>query len=175
MKTTTKNTHLSHRSRFFENLYQHHFIYEVARSLVSRSPSDFVSVLNAEVDDDGIDLILKTTTVTRYVQLKTISKRNSGGNYQIKETLSKLNGGCIVWICYSPSDSYTPFCYHFMGHHGNESFFDLSGYPEALKRGVDDTGVREPRVGYRNIRLKDANNRSLTMVQLADCLFPQQA
>ena len=169
----TKNSHLSIRSKFFENLYQHHFIYEVAKHLVNRDPMEYLTILKAEVDDDGIDLILKTAKVTRHIQLKTLGKRNTGGKYQIKETLSKLPGGCVIWICYDPEDIYNPFCYHFLGKRGNGRFVDLSQYPQALKRAKDKEGNPIDRTGYRNIRLQDTQNRSWKLEKLVDHMFPK--
>ncbi len=146
---------------------RHRFIYDVSRLLLLRPEPEQVTVLRSEVDDSGIDLVMTLGTVTRQIQMKTLSKATTPNPYSIAESLSGIIGGCVIWICYDRA-TLKPTHYHLMGGRGNAPMRDLTLFPGATKR---KSGRKVPRAGYRNIRIKDADFRKVDLPALASILF----
>jgi len=68
--------------------------------LLAGEQPELVSVLKAEVDDAGVDLVMMFHSITRHIQMKTLAKRTTNNAYAIAESLSDLPGGCVLWMCY---------------------------------------------------------------------------
>jgi hypothetical protein len=159
---------IARNSSYIENLMRHRFIFDISQQMLLRSKEPaVVTVLSAEVDNAGVDLVLSFRQVTRQIQMKTLAKRTTSNPYAVAESLSDLPGGCVVWMCYDPKN-FTPTVYHFMGGKGNERMNDLRTFPEASKS--KRTG-KVPRLGYRSIRLRDATYRGLSLQHLVNLLF----
>lgn len=161
---------VAENSAYIENLMRHRFIYDVSRLLLLRQEPALVTVLRAEVDDAGVDLIMTFRDITRQIQMKTLSRATTPNPYAVAESLRDLPGGCVLWICYK-RESLTPIGYHLMGARGNGQMQDLRQFPLATKR---KRGEKVPRAGYRNIKIRDANFRSLNLSQLVSVLFDIQ-
>ena len=117
-------------SAYFENLMRHRFVYDVSRLLLLRQEPEFATVLRAEVDDAGVDLVLSFRNIARQIQMKTLAKETTGNPYAVAESLSSIVGGCVVWMCYE-RETMKPTMYHLMGGRGNALMQDLRQYPQA--------------------------------------------
>lgn len=146
---------------------RHRFIYDVSRLLLLREEPELVTVLRAEVDDAGIDLVMTFRMITRQIQMKTLAKHTTNNPYSVAESLSGVIGGCVVWACYD-RETLEPTQYHLMGGRGNTPMDDLLRFPQATKR---KNGVKVPREGYRSIRIRDAGFQSQSLEQLIHILF----
>ena len=130
-----------------------------------------VTVLRSEVDDAGVDLVMTLGSVTRQIQMKTLAKMTTNNPYSVAESLGGLIGGCVVWICYD-RETFEPTRYHLMGGRGNTPMCDLTAFPQATKKKNGKKVVRE---GYRSIRIRDAEFRSLGLEELTAVLFDPNA
>jgi hypothetical protein len=163
---------LAHHSIYVENVMRHCFLYEVTRVLVTREEPLMVTILNAEVDNEGVDIVLTLGSITRHIQMKTMAKKDKGRTvartgYNIAEVLGTLPGGCVLWLVYD-RETMRPECYHLMGGKGNETMDSLSKAPVGRKR---RKGVRVERAGYRQVKMSDAEHKGLTVDRLVDVLF----
>jgi hypothetical protein len=160
--------YLAAHSLTIENLLRHGFLFELCRELLLRQVPRRVTILNAEVDDSGVDLVLTCGKVTRHIQMKTLNKTHAPNPYAIARALFDLRGGCVIWTCYDIADL-RPTQYHFLGNSGNEVLGDAGQFPKFLKR---KAGMKVPREGYVGVRTRDANHKNLGIQDLADLLFP---
>jgi hypothetical protein len=158
---------VAEHSAYIENLMRHCFIFDVSRLLLLRQEPEMVTVLRSEVDDAGVDLVMTFETVTRQIQMKTLSKATTPNPYSVAESLSGIIGGCVVWTCYD-RETLKPTHYHLMGGRGNAPMRDLAQFPRATKK---KNGVKVPREGYRSIKIRDAEFQNLSMEQLVSILF----
>ena len=158
---------LAANSSYIENLMRHRFVYDVSRLLLLRKEPELVTVLRSEVDDAGVDLVMTFRHITRQIQMKTLAKATTNNPYSVAESLSGIPGGCVVWMCYNREDLH-PTGYHLMGGRGNWPMQDLRPFPQATKK---KNGVKVARPGYRNIKIKEANFRSVSLEQLVETLF----
>jgi len=65
----------THHSTYVEKLFTHRFLYDISRCLAVRPTPLLLTTLRSEIDDSGIDLVLKLSAVTCFVQLKTRVKK----------------------------------------------------------------------------------------------------
>ena len=158
---------VAENSAYFENLMRHRFVYDVSRLLLLRQEPELATVLRAEVDDAGVDLVLSFRNIARQIQMKTLAKETTGNPYAVAESLSSIVGGCVVWMCYE-RETMKPTMYHLMGGRGNALMQDLRQYPQATKN--KKTG-KVPRAGYRSIKIRDADHRRLSLEQLVGILL----
>ena len=161
---------LAQNSTYIENLMRHRFTYDVSRLLLLRQEPELVTVLKAEVDDAGVDLVLTYRKITRQIQMKTLAKKMTNNPYSVAESLGGLAGGCVLWVCYD-RDTLKPTGYHLMGARGDAPMQELHQFPQATKK---KNGKKVPRAGYRNIKIKDADFRTLTLSELVSILFDIQ-
>ena len=161
------STFLAERSLYIENTLRHAFVYDLCRHLLLLDPPRMVTVLNAEVDDSGVDLILTVGGVTRPVQMKTVSRSDKPTPYNISERLFALRGGCVIWTLYDPVTMVING-YHFFGNGPLEPM----GNPEVFKQSTKGSKDRKKdRPGYRKVRIGHAQGRNLTISALAEILF----
>jgi hypothetical protein len=162
------STYLAENSSYMENVLRHRFLFDVSRFLLLRNPPLQVSISRSEVDDSGVDLVLTVGAVTRHIQMKTVATTDRPNEYAIKESLSLLPGGCVIWMCYD-RESLQKVVYHLMGGCGNELMPALTTRDQAMKKKKDGTKV--PRLGYRAVRMKHASHRNLSLETLVPLLF----
>jgi hypothetical protein len=158
---------LAANSLYIENTLRHAFLFALARHLLLLDPPRKLAILNAEVDDSGVDLVLALGGVTRHVQMKTRNRSHAPNAYAIAESLFDLPGGCVVWMNYDAA-TMEPTGYHFLGRGGNEAMGDAGDYPPSYRK---KDGIKIPRLGYRDVKSRQATRKDLTIGKLADALF----
>ena len=148
---------LQNHSRFFENLLEHRFLYDLGRELVLREPPQLLGILKAEVDMEGIDLTLTCGGMIRNIQMKTRSKAPAPTSYNISDAVWKATDACILWMIYDPN-TLEPIDYYLLGC----PLPSLSGFRISPKR-----------VGYRKLWTRNANHKKCSIQQIAEVLFPE--
>jgi hypothetical protein len=142
-------------SRFFENLLEHRFLFDLGRHLVLAEQPQFLNVLKYEIDSFGIDLVLSVADRSVQAQMKTRSRALTNNPYQLSEGLWRLPNACVIWILYSQSNL-EPLSYYLLG-------FPMPSI-EHFKQ--------SKRQGYVVARMRQANYPKLSLAQLAGILFP---
>jgi hypothetical protein len=146
---------IAENSRFFENLLEHRFIYDLGRHLVLQEPPRLLNVMRSEVDAFGFDLALSVKDITRYVQMKTRSGKDPTNPYAISDALWSLPEACVIWLRYNQV-TIEPVSYHMLG----DPLPDLDKFRCSKKRR-----------GFRSVRMSQANHRNLDLPALAELLF----
>jgi hypothetical protein len=142
-------------SRLIENVIEHGFIYDISCELLRRNPPQAVDILRAEVDRNGVDLVLSSAFVTHQVQMKARSNKPASAPYAISDSIWGSPGGCVIWIIYDAA-SMKPLDYYLLG----------CPLPSI------DTFRDSDRAGFRKAWTRNANHKRLTLSQLAGILFP---
>jgi hypothetical protein len=146
---------IARHSRFFENLLEHRFLFDIGRHLVLDTEPRLLNVLKSEVDAYGFDFVLSVSDRSVHVQMKTRSGGPPPTPYDLSETLWSLPNACAIWMLYDPA-TLNPTNYFMLGSPmPDKEDFALSG-----------------RVGYRSVRMQHANHRRLGLNEVADILFP---
>lgn len=78
-----------------ESILEHTFLGSLGRELWRRGQYS-VEVLRAEVDRAGYDVVISVGDLTRYIQLKSLSKGATTREWSISNLLTKKTGGCVV-------------------------------------------------------------------------------
>jgi hypothetical protein len=115
-------------------------------------------VLKYEVDAFGCDMVLSISNRSIHVQMKTRSGAPSASPYKLSEALWSLPRACAVWMLYDASNL-EPLSYFVLG------------FPMPA---IEGFGL-SARSGYRIVRMRQANHRRLTLIELAELLFPAAA
>ena len=147
--------YIAQNSRFFENLLEHRFAFDLARQLVLDEKPRLLNIMRSEVDAFGVDLVLSVADVSRHVQMKTRSGSPPANAYSISEALWSISGGCDVWMRYDPT-SLEPTSYNLFGL----PMPSIGGYPKS------------DRAGFRMVKMQQANHRNLSIAALAKMMFP---
>lgn len=158
---------LAGNSLYVESVLKHAFLYDLARVLLLEETPRKVTVLNAEVDDAGVDMVLTCGSITRHVQMKTLNKKRAPNPYAISASLFQLPGGCVIWTCYDPK-TMLPSFYHVLCGQGNGNIPGADRFPPASRK---RNGERVDRDGYLAVKTSDANHHCLTIEELAITLF----
>ncbi len=158
---------LAENSIYIENTFRHAFLFDVCQYLSLKEPPIKVTILNAEVDDSGIELVLNVGEVIRQIQMKTLNKRDAPNPYNIADSVFSIAGGCVIWMCYNHLDM-RPTRYHLLGGPQNNCMRNASNFPIGKKQ---VKGKKVDRAGYRHVKTKEANQRDLTLAKLMDLLF----
>lgn len=146
---------ISQNSRFFENLLEYRFLFDLRRHLVLAEVPQILNVLKSEVDAFGFDLVLAVADHSIHVQMKTRSGVPSNSPYELSEALWNLSSACAIWMLYDPV-ALEPSSYYVLG------------FPMPAIEGF----VAAERHGYRKVWMRQANHRRLTLPELANLLFP---
>ena len=146
---------------------RHRFVFDVSRFFLLLPVPETITVLEAEVDNAGVDLVLVRKNVARHIQMKTLSKNSTGNPYAVAEALDQIDGGCVIWMCYDRK-SLKPTAYHFMGNRGPARMESLKAFDKCYKK---KGGVRVERKGYRTVKIRDAKYQKLALNQLVSILF----
>lgn len=142
-------------SRFFENLLEHRFIFDLMRHLVLNPEPQLVNVLKSEVDAFGFDLVLSVAGRSTHVQMKTRSGLPTRNPYEISEALWSLPNACAIWVLYDIA-TLDPSCYYILG-------FPMPPMESFL---------RSNRTGFRKVKIQHANHPCLSLPEVAALLFP---
>lgn len=148
---------LQHHSRFFENLLEHRFLFDLGRELVLRNPPQLLGILKAQVDMDGVDLTLTCAGTIRNIQMKTRSNAPAATSYNISDLVWSSADGCILWMIYD-SKTLDPLSYYLLGC----PLPPLSSFR-----------VSPQKKGYRKLWTRNANHGNISLKQLAGALFPE--
>ena len=146
---------IAQNSRFFENILEHRFAFDLARQLVLEESPRLLNIMRSEVDAFGVDLVLSVADVSRHVQMKTRSGSPPANAYSISEALWSISGGCVVWMRYDPV-SLEPTNYNLFG----------------LPIPTMDKFQKSDRKGFRMVKMQQATHRNLSIAALAKVLFP---
>ena len=145
-------------SRFFENLLEHRFLFDLRRHLVLNSTPRLVNVLKSEVDAYGFDLVLSVADRSLHVQMKTRSGSPPPNAYELSEALWVLPNACAIWMLYDPS-KLEPTSYYLIG----------------LPMPSMESFRQAERAGFRKVKMQQANHPRLSLENLAALLFPSDA
>lgn len=149
---------IAQNSRFFENLLEHRFLFDLRRHLVLRPEPLLLNVLKSEVDAFGFDLVLSVSERTYHVQMKTRSGAPPSNSYDLAESLWRLPNACAIWMLYD-STTIEPTTYYLLGN----------PWPP-----LEDF-VASDRSGFRKVKMQRANHPRLSLQQLANVMFPEKA
>ncbi len=94
---TSHYVHSSYR----EKLIEHLFVGELLKELWCGKPQRLVECLRSEVDFGGYDIALRCGETMRFVQLKASRSSAAAASQKVNVALSKLHGGCVVWIWFN--------------------------------------------------------------------------
>jgi hypothetical protein len=146
---------IARNSRFFENLLEQRVLFDLRRHFATSSPPRLLNVLKSEVDAFGFDLVLSISDRAVHVQMKTRSGLPPSNRYDLSDALWSLPTACAVWTLYDAA-TLEPSSYYVLGF----PMPDLH------------TFSRGSRIGYRGVKMQQANHRRLRLQQLAQLLFP---
>ena len=149
---------ISSNSRFFENLLEHCFLFDLGRHLVLAEEPRLLNVLKSEVDAYGFDFVLSVAYRSLHVQMKTRSGSPPSNQYKLSEALWKLPNACAIWMLYEQA-TLEPSSYFVLGF----PMPPIAGFMASSKS------------GYRSVRMRQANHHRLSLGELAELLFPRYA
>lgn len=143
-------------SRFFENLLEHRFLFDLRRHLVLADQPRLLNVLKSEVDAFGFDLVLAVAGRSVHVQMKTRSGLPPRNAYDLPESLWGYPDACAVWMLYDAA-VLEPISYYVLG------------FPMPP---VDRFPLSKKRAGFRGVKMQQANHQRLNLGEIAALLFP---
>ena len=146
---------LQNNSHVIENVLEHRFLYELSCDLLLRPIPVILDISRAEVDRQGIDLVVSAATTTYTLQLKARSNAPAPTSYDISESLLLAPGGCVLWMIYDPA-TLIPTFYYLLG----KPMLPLASFRAAK------------RPGYRRVWTRNAQHKGLTLAALSLLLFP---
>ena len=146
---------IAQNSRFFENLLEHRFLFDLRRHLVLREPPALVNVLKSEVDAFGFDLVLSVGDRSIHVQMKTRSGEPPPSSYELSEALWRLPSASAIWMLYD-AITLEPKSYYALG----------------MPMPAIDQFRPSDRAGFRRVKMQQANHPRLSLPALAALLFP---
>lgn len=149
---------ISQNSRFFENLLEHRFLFDLRRHLVLRKEPLLLNVLKSEVDAFGFDLVLSVGEHTYHIQMKTRSGVPPTNSYDLAESLWRLPNACAIWMLYD-ANTIEPTGYYVLGN----PLPPIDGFAASARR------------GFRKVKMQRANHVRLSLAQLAHVLFPESS
>ncbi len=110
-----------------ERLMEHEFLSELIQAALAEGRG-FPTVLRAETDTNGYDVVLGCGGVTRWVQLKASARMVRAQPLNIG--LTRQPSGCVVWLVYSVDDhGCISFHFGWLGNGPGEPMDDLPGAP----------------------------------------------
>ena len=149
-------------STFIENVLEHLFIHDVSRTILLRH-GVVLNIMRSEIDAFGFDLVLSSEKRTVYLQMKTRSNSITSSPYSVAEALWKRDNSFVVWMLYN-SSKLVPISYYCLDC--SAKYFDTF---EVSKKRKKEAGER---LGRRDVRIRDANHKSISLEELLDILFP---
>ncbi|HEX8980848.1 MAG TPA: hypothetical protein VF811_14160 [Parasulfuritortus sp.] len=165
---------LAERSSHIENILQHAFLFELGSHVWRQDPRERLTILKAEVDDAGYDLIVERDVMIRRIQLKQAHDGKTPKSFSFRVEFAMHPGACIVVIHYSMRDL-RPTSYSFFGQ-GLEEEMPYVG-PERVTYAPGRrtaSGEKVVRTKYRDAPFSQFK-QNLSMGELLDELFPTDA
>jgi hypothetical protein len=137
------------QSTAVERLMEHAFLSEILQAALAEGRG-FVTVLRAETDTSGYDLVLGCGGVTRWVQLKA-SARETGRSQPLNIGLTEQPSGCVVWLVYAVDGcDRISFRYRWLGGPPGERLEQLPGGPARHTR-ANAQGLKAVRPAIRKV------------------------
>jgi len=130
-------------SSYREMLLEHLFAGELMRH-VWLSGTKRLEILKPQVDGGGYDLVLETSSVIRYVQLKATFTGSTVRRFTVNTALATKPSGCVVCLLFD-QETLTLGPFFWFGGAPNEPLPDLSSYPVAKHTKGNAKGVKNPR------------------------------
>jgi hypothetical protein len=161
---------LPHYSGYLENALRHVFLAGLM-SCAWRKGMPPIQVSNAEVDDQGYDIVLAVGDIVRYIQLKGTISGGKRRAVDLNINLEKRIGGCCVWYFYD-LDSLEIKHFHYFGAGPFSKIPTLDSYKQAshTRRNID--GNKPLRKNTKNVA--KSNFRKLnTWDELLGVLFSE--
>jgi hypothetical protein len=157
----------SEHSHYFESYFTHVLLKDLMQALLLSDEPRRMTVLHAEVDSEGYDLVLACGPTLRYVQFKARGGSITAFKYSIKASMTQLPGACVLWLLYDPG-SLERTCYYLLAGEPGEILGDLLPTSVAHR---NKGGQKVDRSGYVNAQMRDANHVRLSPSALAEALF----
>ena len=101
MTTTTTDYQ---ESSFREKMLEYLFLTELLQEAWLKRGRTTIDVLRPDVDRAGYDLVLKSGSVTRPVQLKSSRLGATTNRQTVNVKLANEPGGCIIWLFFNEVD-----------------------------------------------------------------------
>ena len=149
MSTTAIYDPSADHSSLRESILEHTFLGSLGRELWRRGRYS-VEVLRAEVDRAGYDVVVSVDDLTRYIQLKSLSKGATTREWSISNLLTEKTGGCVV-VQSVERFSLDVEEYLFFGGSPTERLPDISQAKPAKRVTFDSQGVRPVRKNHRRV------------------------
>jgi len=149
------STFLQNNSKVIENVLEHGFISDISCELLRRKNPQILDVLRADVDRNGIDLVLSVDATTHHIQMKARVTKPLATSYDIADLIWSNSSGCVIWIIYDGS-TMKPISYYLLG----VPLAPLLSFPAST------------RSKHRKIWTRNANHKKLSLTELTDILFP---
>ncbi len=92
---------LTYHSSAREKAFEHVFLGQLCLELLERGVD--YSVLHAEVDKDGYDLVVEAGEVIRHIQLKVMIAGGARADVSVNTKLASKPSGCVVWLVWDPT------------------------------------------------------------------------
>ncbi|MBS1712130.1 MAG: hypothetical protein JSS71_10430 [Armatimonadetes bacterium] len=107
-------TWLSEHLLCFDRYFTQLLLPELMLKLLMTDHTPGLTVLKAEVNSEGCDLVLSCGPALQCIQVKTLGRRASPVNYAIKASSADLLEGCELCLCYD-NESFKRTHDHFFG------------------------------------------------------------
>ncbi|WP_145930656.1 hypothetical protein [Acidihalobacter prosperus] len=162
---------LAERSTHVENVLRHAFLAELASHVWMEDPRERLTILTAEVDDSGCDLIIERDVMVRRIQLKQAHDEKKPRKFSVRVEFAMYPGACIVVVHHSLRDI-KPTSYSFYGQGLDQEMPYIEAHRTTVSAGRRTaSGERIPRLRYRDA-LFSKFKQNLSMAQLMIELFP---
>jgi len=156
------------KSSFREKLVEHLFIGELLK-LSWASGKCSIEIAKPEVDNQGYDLIIEESSITRHIQLKAAHLSATTASQKIHQALSEKPSGCVVWIYFNEQTSQLgPFL--FFGGSAGEPLPNISGFSVARHTKANAQGIKNERPQIRVVN-KGQFTRFENIEQIYEVLF----
>lgn len=152
-----------------EAALRHAFLADLYSCVWEIDPSLPLQVYQADTDDMGFDLVLSLGDTIRHVQLKGSFVGSTTRSVKIRDSLTRLKGGCVVWCLYNASNLRIQQ-YRFLGYASDREQLDLSLFKQAKQTRGNRLGIKKFRPGMRDIP-KSTFHDHLRIVDLAYVMF----
>lgn len=157
---------VSEHSHYVEAVLRHSFLGELSY-LWKEYPGEEVQIFDAEVDNQGFDIVLIFRGYSRHIQLKSKAIDSTTRNLAVNEKLAQVSAGCIVFIEY---DEHTLSIagYRFFGF--SSAGVSLTTFPQARHTRANTAGVKAFRRNTRTVPITAFHPRKC-LADTAQLLF----
>jgi len=151
---------------------EHLFVGEVMKYCWShRLPP--LEALKSQVDSNGYDIVLETSSTVRHIQLKSSHVGAASPSQNVNIELGRKPSGCVIWIFFDPD---TLEFSHFLwfGRSPGEPLESLAGFKTSTHNKRNAKGVKTERPNIKEIK-KAAFKRLNSIEEVVFALFGDQS